>query len=63
MSSSGHRMSGVDFSREEFFFFVTVGPVKAAYVPLLWRIKPFVVLCFSSKSGWESTFTRFFFSF
>ena len=42
-------------------FFVTPEPVKAAYVPPLWGIKPFVVLCFLSKSGCDSAFTRFFF--
>ena len=41
-------------------FFVTAGPVKADYVPPLWGIKLFVVLWFSSKSGCESAFTRFF---
>ena len=35
------------------FCFVIAGPVKAAYVPPLERIKPFVVLCFPSESGRE----------
>ena len=52
---------GCNFSREEFVFFVTVGPVKAAYVSPLWRFKPFVVLCFLSKSGWERIYSGFFF--
>ena len=65
-NSRRHRMGcmtsrGSATSREVYIFFIIAGPVKAAYVLPLWKIKPFVVLCFPSKSGWERIYSVFFF--
>ena len=53
-------MSGVTSRGRSLFVFVTAGPVKAAYLPLV-EDQAIRSSCFSSKSGRGNVFTRGFF--